>query len=220
MIWVKYILEIIIVILILLYSLNFCIRMHYNIEFSNNFSVFVSLLCLLILITLIFMLFGNQFIVLISYCSKFSLIPMFIFFHLIIWYILVFIFSCLNLSILYAFTVFNHDTSFQTIKKIASSIHNLIKNNKHLHALNPFVGVKLDINTKFTIHRLKSIIFAFYLVAGIIVISPMYNYFLSSSFLKPFLNILKTDYDTYQKVFIVSLIPYFLNFTFIKKNNS
>lgn len=206
--------------LIILFSLKFCLRMYYNVEFSNNLDAFLGLASLLSIILLISMLISNNLEFIIAFSSKFSFIPMFIFFHFFIWYMLIFTLSLFYLMIYILITGIKKDLSLfisiKFIKELILSVYKLIKGNKYL---DPFKDIKIKLHTKLSIHKLKSIIFAFYLIAGILVISPGYNYALSLTDLKPFLSILKTDYDTYQKVFIVSLIPYFLNFAFPKSKN-
>lgn len=213
----SYILIAVAIFFIFIYSLRFCIRMYFNIEFENNADTFCSLLAFLIFILILAGLLDKKFEYVVNYCAKFSFIPLFIFLHLLIWYFLTFTFSFFNFIVIFTQANTKDFFIFNTPKEIIIFLYKPIKNCKYL---NLFGNTKINLDTKFNIHRLKSIIFAFYLIAGIIVVSPIYNYLLSLSDIAPFLSVLKTDYDTYQKIFIVSLIPYFLNFAFIKKKST
>lgn len=213
----SYVLAAIAMFFIFIYSLRFCIRMYFNIEFENNADTFCSLFVFLMFILILAGLLDRKFEYVVNYCAKFSFIPLFIFLHLLVWYFLTFTFSFFNFLIIFVQANTKGFLPINIFKKFIVFVYKPIKKRKYL---NLFGDTEINLDKQFNIHKLKSIIFAFYLIAGIIVVSPIYNYLLSLSDITQFLSVLKTDYDTYQKIFIVSLIPYFLNFIFVKKKNA
>ncbi|KOF56824.1 hypothetical protein AGR56_09190 [Clostridium sp. DMHC 10] len=97
----SYVIASIAMLFIFIYSLRFCVRTYFNIEFENNADTFCSLFVFLIFILVLAGLLDKKFEYVVTYCAKFSFIPLFIFLHLLIWYFLTFTFSFFNFLIIF-----------------------------------------------------------------------------------------------------------------------
>lgn len=78
----KYTLIVIFITLITLYTLRFYNRLKYNVEFENESDAYASLLISVLIILFVIISINKNISHLIECCSKYSLIPFFMFIHI------------------------------------------------------------------------------------------------------------------------------------------
>lgn len=202
--------------LVCAYSLRFFMRLKYNIDFEGNLDAFFSLLLMILIFFGLISCISKNINEAINYCSKYSFIPFFLFFQIIICFLILYLICIINLIIGYIVSNFKQPTIYNTLGFIFKILYMPIKNRKFL---DPFYKIPKKRNSIPIIYNLKSIIFVCYLISGVILLSPIYNFITGLSEAKEYLTMLKNDYDTYKSVFVTSLIPYFLNFAIVNKKD-
>lgn len=214
MIALKYTLIIIFITLITLYTLRFYNRLKYNVEFENKLDASASLLISVLIILFVIISINKNISHLIGCCSKYSLIPFFMFMHICLCLFLAYL-----ISLIKVFIKPTHLLSQLVIllEVFISHLKFLYKPFQVKKYLNPFYKIPCTKRNISTIYNIKSTIFICYLISGIIIISPLYNYLIGLSEMEEYLPIIKNDYEIYKSIFITSLIPYFINF-FINNN--
>jgi hypothetical protein len=216
---ILYLILTIILIILLLYIFRFYMRITHSVEFEDKKDSFISLFIATSIPLIIICSIPNYINKFLDYCCKYTIIPLFVFSQ--IW-------ICLFLIFLLCFSQFLFNLLISSVKTepfielISKAIMVLYKpiHEKRLGMLylDPFYRIHRNNRSKSNIYNIKSTVFACYLLSGLIIISPFYNYIISLKDAKNLLRIIDHDYEIYKNIFIISLIPYFLNFTLNNKH--
>jgi hypothetical protein len=194
----------------LFYEKNYLNDDENSLKNSNKFfaGAFISSVYLLVLI---FTLYKKVDIVQLN-----SIIPLYIFFHLIIW-----IFSCFSIFTLFMFlpdllSIFSFilkplHSFIEIIKEIKILYNCIIKIFNYINIyFNPF-NCKGNFEKISHYRKIKLIFLISYFISGVIILSVYTNY-LEANGLKTSLPSFTREYDLYKNVFVTSLIPFILNY--------
>ncbi|MBU3109474.1 hypothetical protein [Clostridium gasigenes] len=235
--YVSTIILIIVTILSALYTIKFFIELLNERIHKDNERIikkaFFSTFGLLLTLAFISDYILNKFYIL----SKYSIIPTYFIYHI---FISCMICCCLWLVMLIIINV--NETIYKAKKKLEMSIYTIRKDTGLLTKIKVFLRKKLtDINRTFNpmytinfeevnIIKIVKIIFIFsYLLSGIIMLSMATNYIdikskeIRDGQVKVENQIddnFKRDYELYKSVFVVSLIPFSLNYILKREENS
>lgn len=204
-----------------LYFIRFFTKVIYDKDFTNNKDAFSSLLVSAIICIFLISFVFQHYSKFIDTTIKYSVIPIYFSIQILFCLLFIYIFSLGNLIIIFVIQqlssfLFPFKTIYIFLLK-STIFRKYIKPffNKYI---NPFYRIQFNKNSYSTVYFIKSIIFTCYLLSGIVVISPVYNWIIQSKGVTTYLPILKSDIDIYKSIFVVSLIPFFLNYIFIKKS--
>ena len=203
---------IIILLVLILYLFRFFLKVKHNRDFENNLDAFISLLVSAIMCIFILSFAFTSYSKTIDNITKYSAIPIYFFTHLLLCLLFIYIFSLWNIFIS---SVIKEIIGFTNI--MFKPIYRFfLKSMFFRKYIDPYNGISSHNTPYSTIRFIKSILFACYLLSGIVVISPFYNWLIKSDGISTYLPVLKTDIEIYRSIFVVSLIPFFLNYIFNK----
>lgn len=194
-----------IIVIIFLLIFKFLIELWNDHTELNNINTFFKAISLIIFLLIILLLSFN-FISSIITSIKYTTLTIYLLMHIIIFAIVCYLNLALMMMIVSSYTfikstiisIFKHKKVNGSYKKIFKFIH---KN------LDPFYTINFE---KITITKFVKIIFILsYLISGVIVLSYCYNYFKLNNYIPENFN---NDYEIYKSVFVVSLIPFTINY--------
>lgn len=212
-----------------LYTIKFFVEVfNEKIEMENR-TIFIRAFISTLVLLMGLALFNDFVLKKYSILTKYSIIPIYLVFHLLI--------ACILCCFLFGILIIINRTSdnIKETQKIIkkNKIENVFKFNISIltkskriliqsanyinRHFNPFYTINLKkINV---IRTIKIIFLSCYLLSGIVMLSYLSNYVVNINKMEE-INYFTRDYELYKSVFVISLIPFSINYIITRDNKS